>query len=237
MCPFRTYDLRFDLMEPTQQPAVTGNLKVNEIYLSVQGESTWAGLPCVFLRLTACDLRCTYCDTEYAFYEGQKRSAAEVLEALLAFDCPLVEITGGEPLLQKNVLPVMTALCDAGRTVLIETSGAHDISRIDPRVHRIMDLKTPSSGECGRNLFSNIPHLTARDEVKFVLGSREDYEWTREQIRTHDLASRVRAVLLSPIFGKIEPRQIVDWMLEDKLPARFQLQMHKFIWEPRARGV
>ena len=225
------------LMEQTLQPAVTGNLKVNEIYLSVQGESTWAGLPCVFLRLTACDLRCSYCDTEYAFYEGQKRSAQEVLEDLLAVDCPLVEITGGEPLLQKNVLPVMAALCDAGRTVLIETSGAHDISRIDPRVHRIMDLKTPSSGECARNLFSNIEHLTERDEVKFVIGSREDYEWTREQIRTHGLADRVRAVLLSPIFGKIEPRQIVEWMLEDKLPARFQLQMHKFIWEPRARGV
>ncbi len=221
----------------TPASALSGNLKVNEIYLSVQGESTWAGLPCVFLRLTACDLRCTYCDTEYAFYEGQRKSVAEVWEAMLAYDVPLVEVTGGEPLLQKNILPLMTALCDAGKTVLIETSGAHDISRIDPRVHRIMDLKTPSSGECARNLFSNISHLTERDEVKFVLGSREDYEWTREQILTRGLAARVRAVLLSPIFGKIEPRQIVDWMLEDKLPARFQLQMHKFIWEPRARGV
>jgi len=131
----------------------------------------------------------------------------------------------------------MTALCDADKTVLIETSGAHDISKIDPRVHRIMDLKTPSSGECARNLFSNIHHLNHRDEVKFVIGSREDYEWARDQIRQHDLSSLVRAVLLSAIFGKIEPRQIVDWMLEDQLPARFQLQMHKFIWEPRARGV
>lgn len=227
-------------MEQTIPPAGAtraASLKVNEIYLSVQGESTWAGLPCVFLRLTACDLRCTYCDTEYAFFEGKKRPVEEVLADLLAFDCPLVEITGGEPLLQKNVLPLMTALCDAGKTVLIETSGAHDISRIDPRVHRIMDLKTPSSGECARNLYSNIPHLGERDEVKFVLGSREDYEWARGQIREHGLDARVRAVLLSPIFGKIEPKQIVDWMLEDKLPARFQLQMHKFIWEPRARGV
>ncbi len=212
-------------------------LTINEIYLSVQGESTWAGLPCAFLRLTACDLRCTYCDTEYAFYEGKKQTLGSILEKLLAFDCPLIEVTGGEPLLQKNVLPLMTALCDGGRTVLIETSGAHDIGKIDPRVHRIMDLKTPSSGECGRNLYANIDLLTDRDEVKFVLGSREDYEWAREQIRTRGLADRVRSVLLSPVFGKIDPREIVDWLLEDKLPVRFQLQMHKFIWEPRARGV
>ena len=212
-------------------------LTVNEIYQSVQGESTWAGLPCVFVRLTFCDLRCTYCDTEYAFYEGKKRLVEEVLAETLVIDCPLVEIPGGEPLLQKNVLPLMAALCDAGRTVLIETSGAHDISKIDPRVHRIMDMKTPSSGECARNLAANITHLAERDEVKFVLGSREDYEWAREQIITHRLHERVRAVLLSPVFGKIDPKDIVDWMLADKLPARFQLQMHKFIWEPRARGV
>ncbi len=213
------------------------SLKINEIYLSVQGESTWAGLPCVFVRLTGCDLRCTYCDTEYAFYEGKKRPLQEIFDEVVGFGCPLVEITGGEPLLQKNVLPLMAALCDAGKTVLIETSGAHDISKIDPRVHRIMDLKTPSSGECARNRPDNIACLAERDEVKFVIGSREDYEWTRQQIRDHALDTRVRAVLLSPIFGKIEPRDIVDWMLADKVPARFQLQMHKFIWEPRARGV
>jgi len=216
---------------------VEGKLTINEIYLSVQGESTWAGLPCVFVRLTGCDLRCTYCDTEYAFFEGKKRPLQEIFDEVLGFDCSQVEITGGEPLLQRNVLPLMAALCDAGKTVLIETSGAHDISKVDPRVHRIMDLKTPSSGECARNLFSNIGHLNQNDEVKFVLGSREDYEWTREQIRAHALDTRVRAVLLSPIFGKIEPRDIVEWMLADKVPARFQLQMHKFIWEPRARGV
>jgi 7-carboxy-7-deazaguanine synthase len=212
-------------------------LTINEIYLSVQGESTWAGLPCVFVRLTFCDLRCSYCDTEYAFYEGKKQSLGEIVAAVLAYDCPLVEITGGEPLLQKNVLPLMTMLADAGRTVLLETSGAHDISAIDPRVHRIMDLKTPGSGEVERNLFSNIAHLTERDEVKFVIGSREDYEWSRGQLQEHRLAERCRAVLFSPIFGRIDPRQIVEWILADKLPVRFQLQMHKFIWTPTARGV
>ncbi len=212
-------------------------LKINEIYESIQGESTWAGLRCVFVRLTACDLRCTYCDTEYAFFEGKKRLVSEILDEVLAGGTPLVEITGGEPLLQKNVLPLMTALCDAGRTVLIETSGAHDISKIDPRVHRIMDLKTPGSGECARNLWSNIAQLEKRDEVKFVIGSREDYEWSRDRVREHDLVARCGTVLFSPIFGRIEPREIVEWIIADQLPVRFQLQMHKFIWEPRARGV
>ncbi len=212
-------------------------LTINEIYFSVQGESTWAGLPCVFVRLTFCDLRCTYCDTEYAFYEGKKQSLGEIVDAVVSYDCPLVEITGGEPLLQKNVLPLMTLLADAGRTVLLETSGAHDISQVDPRVHRIMDLKTPGSGEVERNLFANLAHLTPNDEVKCVIGSREDYEWSREKVLTHGLAERCRAVLFSPIFGRIEPREIVEWILEDKLPVRFQLQMHKFIWAPAQRGV
>ena len=212
-------------------------LKINEIYESIQGESTWAGWRCVFVRLTACDLRCTYCDTEYAFYEGKKRTLDDILDEVLAFDCPLVEITGGEPLLQKNVLPLMAALCEEGKTVLIETSGAHDISKIDPRVHRIMDLKTPGSGECARNLWSNIAHLGKRDEVKFVIGSREDYEWSRDQVREHGLAERCGCVLFSPIFSRIEPKQIVEWMVADKVPARFQLQMHKFIWDPKLKGV
>ena len=212
-------------------------LTINEIYFSVQGESTWAGLPCVFVRLTFCDLRCTYCDTEYAFYEGKKRSLGEIVDDVLAYGCPLVEITGGEPLLQRNVLPLMAMLADADRTILLETSGAHDISAVDPRVHRIMDLKTPGSGEVERNLFSNIDYLTSRDEVKFVIGSREDYEWSRAQLREHRLADRCRAVLFSPIFGRIDPREIVEWILGDKLPVRFQLQMHKFIWTPTQRGV
>ena len=212
-------------------------ITINEIYESIQGESTWAGLRCVFVRLTFCDLRCTYCDTAYAFYKGTKRPLEEIIAEVLAFDSPLVEITGGEPLLQKNVLPLMTALCDAGKTVLIETSGAHDISKIDSRVRRIMDLKTPSSGESGRNLYANIEHLNQGDEVKFVIGSEEDYLWAREQVRQFDLPSRCGAVLFSPVFGKVEPSRIVEWMLADKLPVRFQLQMHKFIWDPAAKGV
>jgi 7-carboxy-7-deazaguanine synthase len=216
-----------------QSPTLT----VNEIYESIQGESSWAGLRCVFVRLTFCDLRCTYCDTAYAFYKGEKRPVDVVVKEALAFDCPLIEITGGEPLLQKNVLPLMTALCDAGKTVLIETSGAHDISKIDPRVCRIMDLKTPGSGECSRNLLSNIGHLQRRDEVKFVIGSREDYEWSRAMVREHDLAGHCGTVLFSPIFGRIEPVEIVNWLVADKLPVRFQLQMHKFIWDPAAKGV
>ena len=212
-------------------------LTINEIYQSIQGESSWAGERCVFVRLTFCDLRCTYCDTGYAFYDGKKRSLRDIVDEVIAFDCQLVEITGGEPLLQKNVLPLMSEFCDLGRTVLIETSGAHDISQIDPRVHRIMDLKTPSSGECARNLCSNIDLLTAGDEVKFVIGSREDYEWSREQVNKFALAPRCKTVLFSPVFGQIVPVQIVDWILADKLPVRFQLQMHKFIWPPDRKGV
>ena len=222
----------------TAVPAVkVPTLTVNEIYQSIQGESTWAGLRCVFVRLTFCDLRCTYCDTEYAFYKGEKRPLDDIFSEVQAFDCPLVEITGGEPLLQKNVLPLMTSLCDAGRAVLIETSGAHDISVIDPRVHRIVDLKTPGSGEVARNLLSNLNHLTQRDEIKCVIGSREDYEWSRAMVLDHDLAARCGTVLFSPIFGRIQPVEIVNWMVEDKLPVRFQLQMHKFIWDPAKKGV
>jgi 7-carboxy-7-deazaguanine synthase len=212
-------------------------LTINEIYQSVQGESTWAGLPCVFVRLTFCDLRCTYCDTAYAFYKGSKRSLSEIVEQVLGYQCPLVEITGGEPLLQKNVLPLMQGLCDHGLTVLIETSGAHDISHIDPRVHRIMDLKTPSSGESHRNRIENMIHLNRGDEVKFVIGSREDYLWAKAQIEALHLAARCGTILFSPVFGKIEPRSIVEWLLADKLPVRFQLQLHKFIWAPETKGV
>ncbi len=212
-------------------------LTVNEVYESIQGESSWAGWRCVFVRLTFCDLRCTYCDTTYAFYKGEKRALAEIIAEVKAFNCSLVEITGGEPLLQKNVLPLMTALCDAGHTVLVETSGAHDISRVDARVHRIMDLKTPGSGECARNLLANIGHLNRGDEVKFVIGSREDYEWSRDIVRDHGLDQRCGAVLFSTIFGRIEPVEIVNWIVQDKLPVRFQLQMHKFIWDPAQKGV
>jgi 7-carboxy-7-deazaguanine synthase len=215
----------------------TLSLTINEIYKSIQGESTWAGLPCVFVRLTFCDLRCSYCDTAYAFYAGTKMPLPEIVERVLAFGCPLVEITGGEPLLQRNVLPLMTELCVRGETLLIETSGAHDISEIDSRVHRIMDLKTPDSGESHRNRYENIVHLTKRDEVKFVIGSRGDYLWTKEMIGKFDLVNRCGTVLLSPVFGRIDPREIVEWLLEDNLRVRFQLQLHKFIWSPEAKGV
>ena len=212
-------------------------LTINEIYHSIQGESTWAGRPCVFVRLTFCDLRCNYCDTEYAFYEGKKQTLKEIVDLVAAFNCALVEITGGEPLVQKRVLPLMSILCDAGKTVLLETSGAHDISKVDPRVHRIMDLKTPGSGEVEKNLWSNIDYLGSRDEVKFVIGSREDYEWSCDKVRRFDLPKRCHAVLFSPIFGRIDPREIVEWILVNRLDVRFQLQMHKFIWTPTQRGV
>jgi len=212
-------------------------LTINEIYQSIQGEGTWAGERCVFVRLTFCNLRCNYCDTEYAFYEGKKVSLKDIVDLVPTFHCPLVEITVGEPLLQRNVLPLMSLLADAGHTVLLETSGAHDISKVDPRVHRIMDLKTPGSGEADKNLWSNIDHLAERDEVKFVMGSREDYDRSCDKVRRYDLAKRCRAVLFSPIFGRIDPRQIVEWILADKLDVRFQLQMHKFIWTPTQRGV
>ncbi|MBI1370432.1 MAG: radical SAM protein [Planctomycetes bacterium] len=225
-------------------------LAVNEIFFSIQGESTWAGLPCVFVRLMGCHLRCGYCDTEYAFHEGVKRSLDDILADVSRRGgaCRLVEITGGEPLLQPNVHPLMSHLADAGYTVLIETSGACDISPCDPRVIRIMDLKTPGSGEVERNLWSNVEHLTSRDEVKFVLASRADYEWAREVIRRYDLATRVHSVLVSaahempptaelPGCEGLNLRELAEWVLADNLPVRMQTQLHKLIWSPTARGV
>jgi 7-carboxy-7-deazaguanine synthase len=212
-------------------------LVVHEIYSSIQGESTFAGLPCTFVRLTGCNLRCTWCDTEHAFYGGERLAMDDVLAKALAFDTPLVELTGGEPLLQKGAIPLMHALCEAGRTVLVETSGERDISHVDPRVHRIVDLKAPGSGESEKNRWGNIPFLTKRDEVKIVLASRADYEWARDIIRKHKLDGRVNAVLLSCVFGSVAAKDVVAWMLEDKLPARFQLQMHKYIWPADQRGV
>ena len=218
-------------------PVSGDHLVVNEIFYSVQGESTHAGRPCAFVRLTACNLRCNYCDTEYAFYEGRRMMVAEVVEQVEGYGCPLVEITGGEPLLQEGVYRLCAALLEAGLQVMIETSGAADVSRLDPRVIKIMDLKCPGSGEAGRNLWSNLRHLTARDEVKFVISDRADYEWTRAVIAEHALEQRVNAVLLSPAFGRIDTASLAAWMLEDRLPARLQLQMHKYIWPPNARGV
>ena len=242
-------------------------LAVNEVYLSLQGESTFAGLPCIFIRLTACDLRCSYCDTAYAFSGGDKLPLETILARVRELAAPfantapttggrlpLVELTGGEPLLQKNVLPLMTTLCDEGFTVLIETSGAHDISAIDPRVRRIMDLKCPASGEVARNRLANLPHLKATDEIKFVIGTVEDYEWTKQQITAHGLAAICplllswvhplapdqQSKLLKPVPAGLTPisrRELAERIIADALPVRFQIQQHKIIWPPEQRGV
>lgn len=212
-------------------------LVIHEIYASIQGESTFAGLPCTFVRTTGCNLRCSWCDTTQAFYGGTRMARAEVLAKALAEDTALVELTGGEPLLQPGVFPLMRELCDAGKTVLVETSGEADISRVDPRVHRIMDLKAPGSGEAHRNRWSNLEHLTPRDEVKFVLASREDYEFMREAVRGRKLPEKTPNLLASTVFGKLAAKQVVAWVLEDKLPVRVQLQMHKYIWAPETQGV
>ena len=211
-------------------------MKVNEIYRSIQGESSFAGLPCVFVRLTFCNLRCTYCDTEYAFYEGKDYTVDQVLEEVDRCNCRLVEITGGEPLLQKEVYPLMDRLIDSGYTVLLETGGSVDVGRVNPRVIKIIDLKCPSSGECGRNLYGNLAKLQAHDEIKFVIGNREDYLWTKKTLEEYCLPEHF-SVLLSTVFNKIHPSQVVQWMLEDSLKVRFQLQLHKYIWEPSTRGV
>ncbi len=212
-------------------------LQVNEIFYSIQGESTHAGRPCVFVRLTGCNLRCKWCDTEYAFYEGRQMTIAEVAETVRGYRCELVEVTGGEPLLQEGVYPLTEAMLESGKTVMIETSGAVDAGRLDPRVIKIMDLKCPGSGECERNLWSNLEHLTGRDEIKFVVADRADYEWARDAIAARDLARRVGALLLSPVLGKLAPAALAAWILEDRLPARMQLQMHKQIWPGILRGV
>jgi 7-carboxy-7-deazaguanine synthase len=243
-------------------------LVVNEVYLSLQGESTFAGLPCIFVRLTACNLRCSYCDTAYAFTEGKKRELSEVRADVLRlakpyldsrlktqhFSLPLVELTGGEPLLQPNALVLMHQLCDDGFTMLVETSGALDISKVDPRVRRIMDLKCPASGEVERNRFENIPHLKATDEIKFVIGTVEDYEWAKQQIATHKLDT-ICPLLMSWVhplrpeqqdkslkrvpdgLTPITRKDLVERIVADALPVRFQAQLHKIIWPPEQRGV
>jgi 7-carboxy-7-deazaguanine synthase len=247
---------------------MSSTLVINEIYLSLQGESTFAGLPCVFIRLTACDLRCSYCDTAHAFTEGKKMEVAEILakvrelaapfsnSQLSTFNpqLPLVELTGGEPLLQKNSLPLMGQLCDEGFTVLLETSGAHDISPVDPRVRRIMDLKCPSSGEVKRNRRENLKHLKATDEIKFVIGTVEDYEWAKQQISRHklDLTCPLLFSWVHPLAPEqqnpalkrvpagqspLSRRELAEKIIADALPVRFQAQLHKIIWPPEQRGV
>lgn len=212
-------------------------VRVNEIFHSIQGESTWAGRPCVFVRLTGCNLRCTWCDTAYAFYEGAQMEVAAVMDQVRRYDCKLAEITGGEPLLQRGVHALIEALLRESYEVLIETSGERDISAVDPRVIKIMDLKCPDSGERERNRWANIQHLRPHDEVKFVIASRRDYTWAREVIGEYRMADRVNAILMSPVFGAIEPADLAAWILSDGLAARMQLQMHKYIWGAERRGV
>lgn len=218
---------------------LTETLRITEIYCSVQGESTWAGLPCVFIRLARCNLRCRWCDTAFSFYGGTKRTLADILEETRRFGVPLVELTGGEPLAQAECVPLAELLLEAGYTVLIETSGSLPINTLPDAVIRIMDFKCPDSDMADRNDWSNVDHLQPnRDEVKFVLASRRDYEWSRDVVRRYNLSERCKAVLFSPVFGEVDPKDIVDWMLEDGLnDVRFQLQMHKFIWPPDERGV
>ena len=215
----------------------SSRLRITEIYKSIQGESTFAGLPCIFIRTTGCNLRCVWCDSEYSFYGGQWMTLDAIMAEVVRLDCGLVELTGGEPLLQPAVPALAAMLRDAGKTVLVETSGERPIDLLPKGVIRIMDIKCPDSGESARNRFENIAHLKAYDEIKFVLASQRDYEYARDIIREHDLARLVNAVLLSVVFGKLEPVRVVEWMLADQLPARFQLQMHKFIWDPKAKGV
>ena len=258
---------------------MSDTLVINEIYLSLQGESTFAGLPCIFIRLTACNLRCSYCDTAYAFTQGEKKSLAdiraEILKLAMPFQpgveaaaaqaqprlaldsirhLPVVELTGGEPLLQKNSLPLMAALCEDGFTVLLETSGAHDIAPVDPRVRRIMDLKCPSSGEVARNRWENLAHLRTTDEIKFVIGTREDYDWAKRQIVEHQLAS-ICPLLFSwvhPLASEQQDKslkevpvgqtaisrlELAEKIIADALPVRFQVQLHKVIWPSAQRGV
>ena len=211
-------------------------IKVNEIFFSIQGESSRAGLPCVFVRLTYCNLRCSYCDTGYAFYEGSDFSIDEIVDRVKSYNCNLVEITGGEPLMQNECLDLMKILCDSGFDVMLETGGSLPINSIDPRVMIIMDFKCPSSGMMKKNLFANIKFLKNNDEVKFVIGNREDYEWSKKIISTYEL-DRKCAILFSVVFGALEPVKLVNWILEDKLDVRFQLQMHKIIWHPETKGV
>ncbi|MGY8653539.1 MAG: radical SAM protein [Verrucomicrobiia bacterium] len=245
--------------------AVSDSLIVNEIYLSLQGESSFAGLPCIFIRLTGCDLRCSYCDTAYAFTQGGKMALdnieSRIAELAAPFHAssthgrlPLIELTGGEPMLQKNTPQLMQRLCDTGYTVLIETSGAHDLSQVDPRVRRIMDLKCPSSGECDRNRWENLTALQPTDEIKFVIGTREDYDWMKGVIAERELASICQILCswvapllehqrdkslkpLPPDHTPIARKELAEAIANDALPVRFQLQLHKHVWPPDERGV
>jgi 7-carboxy-7-deazaguanine synthase len=212
-------------------------LTVNEIFHSIQGESTYVGEPCVFVRLTACDLRCVWCDTPYAFHEGRKMSIDDVMAQVEGFGCDLVELTGGEPLLQSDVYPLMSRLLASGKRVLVETGGHRSLSQVPVGVVRIMDIKCPGSGESAKVAWENLALLTPADQVKFVIADRVDYEFARDVVKRERLTERVAAVLFSPVHGVLAPRLLAEWLLADRLPVRLQLQTHKFIWSPDTRGV
>jgi len=212
-------------------------LTVNEIFHSIQGESTHAGRPCVFVRLTACDLRCSWCDTPYAFHEGSRMTVDDVVSRVDAYGCDVVEITGGEPLLQKDVYPLMRRLLDAGKTVMLETGGHLSVDEVPGGVVRVIDVKCPGSGESEKVHWANLDRLRPGDEVKFVIKDRADYEFARDVVATHDLPAKASAILFSPVHGVMNARELAEWILADRLPVRLQLQAHKFIWDPQTRGV
>ena len=211
-------------------------LKINELYLSLQGESSWAGLPCIFVRLSGCNLRCSYCDSSFSYKEGKEYSIAEIAEKINSYRCKLVEITGGEPLLQENTALLAKSLCDAGYRVLIETNGTIDIGNVDRRVILIMDIKTPGSGSNESVRWENIKKLKKDDEVKFVLTDKKDYLWAKDIIKQYGLADRA-SILISVVYGSLEPKEVAQWILDDGLDVRFQLQLHKYIWDPEKKGV
>lgn len=207
------------------------SVKITEIFYSLQGEANTVGKPTVFVRLTGCPLRCQYCDSEYAFHGGERLALDEILARVAGYRPRYVCVTGGEPLAQRDCLPLLQQLCDAGYQVSLETSGAMALDGVDPRVVKVMDIKTPGSGEVGRNLWPNIDWLSARDQVKFVLCSRDDYQWARLKIDEYNLVDRVADVLMSPSYGQLAPRQLAEWVIADNLPVRFQLQLHKLLWD------
>lgn len=223
-------------LEPNRKSGAHA-LRVNEIYISLQGESSHQGLLCTFVRLTGCHLRCSYCDSEHSFYDGKKMSVTEVVDQVVALGSKRVEVTGGEPLLQPGVYPLMEALLAKGMTVMLETSGAIDVREVPAAVQKIVDLKTPSSGESDRNDLRNLDSMNANDELKFVIGSRADYDWAKGMLQTHALGTRPYQLLFSTVHGKLGPQQLAEWIIADRLPVRFQLQQHKYVWKPEARGV
>lgn len=209
-------------------------LRITEIFYSLQGESRTLGLPTVFVRLTGCPLRCVYCDTEYAFHGGERRQLDDILKEVASYKPRYVCVTGGEPLAQPECHTLLSALCDAGYQVSLETSGALSVAQVDPRVSKVMDLKTPASGEVHRNLMDNIAFITAHDQIKFVLCDREDYDWARFQLDTHNLSEKAGEVLFSPSFGQLSATDLANWIVEDNLPVRFQMQLHKLLWNDAA---